>query len=159
MNKPDQITIRVLKYDGVEHRRWRATLSRRDNSLLILDAQFEDEVEHDLLGRIGRGTRTVEYYWLDRWYNVFRFLETDGSTRLHYCNVNMPPVLSDGTLTYIDLDIDILVQPDFSYQVLDLEEFEANAVRFEYPERVKAETHAAVDELISLIETRQFPFS
>jgi protein associated with RNAse G/E len=159
MNEPDQITIRVLKYDGAEHRRWRATLSRRDNSLLILDAQFEDEVEHDLLGRIGRGTRTVEYYWLDRWYNVFRFLETDGSTKLFYCNVNMPPVLSDATLTYIDLDIDILVQPDFSYQVLDLEEFEANAVRFEYPERVKAETHAAVDELISLIETRQFPFS
>ena len=159
MNEPDQITIRVLKYDGAEHRRWRATLSRRDDSLLILDAQFEDEVEHDLLGRIGRGMRTIEYYWLDRWYNVFRFLETDGSTKLFYCNVNMPPVLSDGTLIYIDLDIDVLVQPDFSYQVLDLEEFEANATRFEYPAQVKAETHAAVDELISLIETRQFPFS
>jgi protein associated with RNAse G/E len=159
MTEPDQITVRVLKYDGAEHRLWRATLSRRDESLLVLDAQFEDEVEHDLLGRIGRGTRTIEYYWFDRWYNVFRFLETDGSTRLYYCNVNMPPVLSDGTLTYIDLDIDILVQPDFSYQVLDLEEFEANAARFEYPEQVKADAHAAVDELIALIETRQFPFS
>jgi protein associated with RNAse G/E len=159
MTQPDQITVRVLKYDGAEHRRWRAVLSRRDESLLILDAQFEDEVEHDLLGRIGRGTRTIEYYWFDRWYNVFRFLETDRSTRLYYCNVNMPPILSDGTLTYIDLDIDILVQPDFSYQVLDLEEFEANAVRFEYPEQVKADAHAAVDELIALIETRQFPFS
>ena len=48
MNEPDQITIRVLKYDGAEHRRWRATLSRRDESLLVLDAQFKDEVEHDL---------------------------------------------------------------------------------------------------------------
>jgi protein associated with RNAse G/E len=159
MNEPDQITIRVLKYDGAEHRRWRATLSSRDECLLVFDAQFEDEVEHDLLGRIGCGTRTIEYYWLDRWYNVFRFLETDGSTRLYYCNVNMPPVLSDGTITYIDLDIDILVQPDFSYQVLDLEEFEANAARFAYPEQVKEEAHAAVNELIALIETRQFPFS
>jgi protein associated with RNAse G/E len=159
MTEPEQITVRVLKYDGAEHRRWRATLSWRDESLLVLDAQFEDEVEHNLLGRIGRGTRTIEYYWLDRWYNVFRFLETDGSTKLFYCNLNMPPVLSDGTLTYIDLDIDILVQPDFSYQVLDLDEFEANAARFEYPEQVKAEAHAAVDELIALIETRQYPFS
>jgi protein associated with RNAse G/E len=159
MTEPEQITVRVLKYDGAEHRRWRAVLSQRDESLLVLDAQFKDEVEHDLLGRIGRGTRTIEYYWLDRWYNVFRFLETDGSTRLYYCNVNMPPVLSDGTLTYIDLDIDIFVQPNFSYQVLDLEEFEANAARFEYPEQVKAEAHAAVNELITLIETRQYPFS
>jgi protein associated with RNAse G/E len=159
MTEPDQITVRVLKYDGSESRRWHATLSRQEGSLVVVDAQFEDDVRHHLLGEIGRGTRTIEYYWLDRWYNVFRFLEGDGRTRLYYCNVNMPPVMSHGSLTYIDLDIDVLVQPDFSYQVLDLEEFEENAARFEYPEQIKASARAAVGELILLIETRQFPFS
>jgi protein associated with RNAse G/E len=156
---PDQITVRVLKYDGAEHRRWRANVSRQDEGLIVLDARFEDDVQHNLLGNIARGTRTVEYYWLDRWYNVFRFLESDGVTRLFYCNVNMPPVLSDGILTYIDLDIDVLVQPDLSYQILDLEEFAENAARYAYPEQVKIQTQSALDELISLIETRQFPFS
>src|SRR5258708_39534126 len=106
---PDHITVRVLKYDGTEHRRWNTTLAREDESLIVLDAAFEDEVEHDLLGRIKRGTRTIEYYWLDRWYNIFRFLEGDGSTKLHYFNVNTPPSINDGILSYIDLDIDILV--------------------------------------------------
>lgn len=159
MTEPKQLTVRVLKYDGSEYRHWRGTLSRQEGSLIVVDAQFEEDVRHHLLGEINCGTQTIEYYWLDRWYNVFRFLESDGRTRLFYCNVNMPPVVGDGSLTYIDLDIDVLVQPDFSYQVLDLEEFEENAARFEYPEQVKIETRAAVSELISLIETRQFPFS
>jgi protein associated with RNAse G/E len=159
MSEPDQIIVRVLKYDGVESRRWNARLDRQDDSLIVLHAAFDDDVDHELLGNISRGTRTIEYYWLDRWYNVFRFLESDGTTKLFYCNINLPPALSGGIISYVDLDIDLLVQPDFSYQVLDLEEFAVNALRYVYPQQVKAQAQAAIDELISMIETRQFPFS
>jgi protein associated with RNAse G/E len=153
-----KITVRVLKYDGTEYRRWAATMARQDDRMIVLDAEFEFDVQHHLLGGIPRGTRTVEYYWLDRWYNVFRFLETDGTTRLYYCNVNMPPTINHSVLSYIDLDIDILVRPDFSYQILDLEEFAANAAWYGYPEQVKTQAHEAVDELISMIKARQAPF-
>src|ERR1700674_2743116 len=155
---PAEVTVRVLKYDGAEHRRWSAKLTRREGSLIVLDAAFEFDVQHHLLGDIQCGTRTIEYYWLDRWYNVFGFLSSDGSTRLFYCNVNKPPKFENDVLTYIDLDIDILVQPDFAYQVLDLKEFAENAGRYGYEEEIKRQAHAAVDELITLIEKRQFPF-
>jgi protein associated with RNAse G/E len=158
MESPDQVTIRVLKYDGTEYRRWNARLSQNNSSLLVLDAEFEHDVQHDLLGAIPGGTRTIEYYWLDRWYNIFRFVKDDNTTRLYYCNINMPPSLADHVLTYIDLDIDILVQPDFSYQVLDLDEFEENARRYGYSEEVKSQARAAVDEVVSMIVTHQFPF-
>lgn len=156
---PDAITVRVLKYDGAEYRHWNATIAHREDPLIVLDAEFADDVRHYLLGNIQRGTRTIEYYWLDRWYNIFRFLESDQTTKLFYCNIGMPPAISGSVLSYIDLDIDILVQPDWSFQVLDLEEFEVNAARYGYPEQVKKQTHKTVDELISMIETRQFPFS
>src|SRR5467141_288218 len=125
---PVEVTVRVLKYDGTEYRRWNARLSRRDGLLIVLEAEFDRGVQHDLLGEIRAGTKTVEYYWLDRWYNVFRFLKDDCATRLYYCNINTPPRFEDCVLTYTDLDIDILVEPNLSYQVLDLEEFETNAV-------------------------------
>jgi len=159
MTTSDEITVRVLKYDGTEHRRWEATLTQQDGSLIVLAAEFADEIRHHLLGHIHRGTRTIEYYWLDRWYNIFRFLETDGSTKLFYCNVSMPPTIHNGVLSYIDLDIDVLVQPDWSFQVLDLEEFETNAQQYGYSEQVKTQTHQTLAELISRIQTRQFPFS
>ena len=155
---PEELTVRVLKYDGAEYRRWYARLARREGSLMVLDAEFEFDVQHHLLGDIQRGTRTIEYYWLDRWYNVFRFLKADGCTRLYYCNVNMPPKLENDVLTYIDLDIDILVQPDLSYQVLDLDEFAANAARYGYSGEIKRQADAAVAGLISLIEKREVPF-
>jgi len=158
MTRQSQITVRVLKYDGTEYRRWDATMARQEDRLIVLDAEFDHDVQHHLLGEIPRGTRTLEYYWLDRWYNVFRFLEADGTTKLFYCNVNMPPTISSSSLTYIDLDIDILVRPDFSYQILDLEEFAANAARYGYPEQVKTRSHEAVDELIAMIKARQIPF-
>jgi len=158
MTKPNGVTVRVLKYDGTEYRCWHASVARREDALLVLDAKFEFDVQHDLLGHIKRGTRTVEYYWLDHWYNVFRFLTDDGVTRLYYCNINMPPAIANGVLSYIDLDIDILVQPDLSYQVLDVEEFEANTRRYGYSVEVRRHAHAAVEELISLVESRQFPF-
>ena len=159
MERPDQVTVRVLKYDRTEYRRWNARISQHNGSLLVLDAEFEYDVQHDLLGVIQGGTRTIEYYWLDRWYNIFRFMNGDNNgTRLYYCNINMPPSLKDNMLTYIDLDIDILVQPDFSYQVLDLDEFEENARRYSYSEEVKSKAQAAVDELVSMIARHQFPF-
>jgi protein associated with RNAse G/E len=158
MESPDQVTIRVLKYDGTEYRRWNARLSQRDGSLLVLDAEFECDVQHDLLGAIPGGTRTIEYYWLDRWYNIFRFMKGDNATRLYYCNINMPPSLDDNVVTYIDLDIDILVRPDFSYQVLDLDEFEENARRYGYSEEVKSQAQTAVHDLIVMIAAHQFPF-
>ena len=158
MSKAQEIIVRVLKYDGTEHRRWNARIAQCDDSLIVLDAEFEYDVKHEVLGEIPRGTRTAEYYWFNRWYNIFRFLEKEGSTRLWYCNINTPPNLENGVLSYIDLDIDVLVQPDFTYQVLDTDEFEQNALVFGYPDEVRRDVQRATSEVTSLIEARQFPF-
>jgi len=61
-------------------------------------------------------------------------------------------------LSYIDLDIDVLVQPDLSYQVLDTDEFEVNAARYGYSDEVKTRAREGLDELTKMIESRQFPF-
>lgn len=155
----DRVTVRVLKYNGTEHRRWNARIARCDDSVVILDAEFEYDVKHEVLGEIPRGTRTAEYYWFDRWYNIFQFLKNDGSTRFWYCNINTPPTLENGVLTYIDLDVDVMVHPDFTYQVLDIEEFEQNALVFGVPDEVRREVRRALGEVTSLIEARQFPFT
>jgi uncharacterized protein len=154
----EPVIVRVLKYDGTVYRTWTAQLREIRDQLLILDAAFEVDVQHESLGTIPKGTRTIEYYWLDRWYNIFQFLEDDGRTKLFYCNINTPPAVEEGVLRYVDLDIDVLVRPDLSYEVLDLEEFEDNARRYGYSEASKKGAQTAVNELKEMIEGRQFPF-
>ncbi len=159
ISKPEhEIVVRALKFDRREHRRWGARLQKRDGELLVLDAEFDKEVRHPQLGLIRRGTLSIEYYWLDRWYNVFRFLEPDGQLRSFYCNVNMPPEFDGRTLSYVDLDIDILVAPNLDYEILDMDEFESNAEVFNYPKAVRESAHRAVHEIISLVTERRFPF-
>ena len=111
-----------------------------------------------MLGTIAEGTLSLEYYWLDRWYNVFRFMSPTGALQNFYCNVNIAPVLHRGVLSYIDLDMDILVAPDLSFTVLDEDEFIANSAKYRYSQEVQARSHAALGELVTMIETRQFPF-
>src|SRR5436190_2092984 len=41
-----------MKYDGAEHRRWSARVRSNEFPLLVLNAQFDRDIEHDLLGRI-----------------------------------------------------------------------------------------------------------
>lgn len=153
------VTVSARKYDGTEHRRWKALLVRRAGSLLVLDAKFEEEICHDLLGIIAPGTVSIEYYWLDRWYNIFRFLEPAGNLRNYYCNVNVPPEFESGVLRYIDLDIDVLVAPDLSYTVVDEDEFCANARRYNYPQALQQRARQALKEIVALIEAREFPFN
>jgi len=147
--RDDEIVVRVYKYDGREHRTWRARLAQQVGPLIVLDAVFAEEVEHDLLGRIAAGTVSKEFYWLDRWYNVFRFNDR------FYCNVAEPPSFDGSLLTYVDLDIDVLVEQDFSYRILDLEDFET----YPYPAEVKQKARHAVAELLSLVEARSFPLN
>jgi protein associated with RNAse G/E len=155
----EAITVRAYKYDGTEHRHWRAQLTKRENSLLTLNAKFEEEIQHPLLGIIARGTLSIEFYWLDRWFNIFRFHQPSGELRNFYCNINVPPVFHRNVLSYVDLDIDILVAPDLSYSILDEDEFVANAARFKYPLEVQYQSRQALEQLVTLIESCHFPFN
>ena len=154
----DPVEVRVLKYDRNEHRRWAGFLIERHRQLVIVDATFNEDIEHELLGKVATGTISREYYWLDRWYNIFRFSDASGKLQSFYCNVGLPPSCDGRVLSYVDLDIDVLVKPDFSYQILDLEDFDENARRYDYPIEVRENAHIALAELKRLIETRSFPF-
>lgn len=159
MKHVEEITVRSLKHGGRPHRTWSARLETHERSLIVLDACFAEEVRHPILGIIEAGTLSREFFWTDRWYSVFRFGAPEGGALLNfYCNVNTPARLESGTLYFTDLDIDVLVRPDLSYSILDEDEFEKHAKLYSYPPEYRVRAREALDELISLIENRQFPF-
>ena len=156
---PGEIVVRSCKHDGRVSRSWPARVARREGSLIVLDAFFAEEVRHTLIGNIAAGTLSTEFFWTDRWYSVFRFQTPSGRLLKFYCNINTPPTLEPDALSYIDLDVDVLVQPDYSYQVLDEDEFERHAELYQYPPTYRARVREALEEIRHLIHTRQFPFS
>ena len=155
----EQVTVISRKYDLSIRRTWKCRLIERDDPLLVFVGEFEEPVEHSDLGMIEKGSISYEYYWLDRWYNIFRFHRPSGELRNYYCNVNMPPTLDAGILDYVDLDIDLIVWPDGSVVTLDEDDFAANAAKFDYPPEVRRNALEAVDQVRLLIANREFPFN
>lgn len=153
------IVVRSLNFDRSLRRSWKCELVGRTDEMLTLVGTFDREVIHPDLGVIQLGTRSTEYFWFDRWYNVFRFDEPNGEFRNFYCNINLPPTLENGVLEYVDLDIDVVLWPDGSHEVLDRNEFEQNTEAFDYPIETIAKVETTLWHLISTIKTGGFPFT
>ena len=139
-DSPSNITVRSLKYDGTISRSWPAAIESAHDNMIVLRGVFEQPVRHEGLGDIAAGTVSHEYFWSDQWYNVFRLVRPDGGLHCHYCNIALPAKWSERELSFVDLDVDIVVDVDNSVKVLDEDEFEANRIVFGYPKDVVAPT-------------------
>jgi protein associated with RNAse G/E len=156
--KQNTFTINSRKFDGEIYRSWKAELIEQTKTLLIFAGIFENEINHTHLGIIRPGTVSYEYYWTNRWYNIFRFHEPEGELRNFYCNVNQPPVFDGSSLNYIDLDIDVLVWKDLSFEILDWDEYKDNADKFKYSPELKNKVNESLKEILNLIKNKSFPF-
>lgn len=101
---------------------------------------------------------SLEFYWPGRPYTVSADCSRDGIVRRYYCNVNLPPAMGEGEVEWVDLDLDLLVNSDLTWRVLDEDEFEAHSREFGYPPEIVALARQALQDLIALVEGRAFPF-
>lgn len=154
----EKITINSRKFDGAIRRSWSCSFVAQEGSLLTFVGEFDSDVQHDHLGFIRRGTLSYEYYWLDRWYNVFRFYGPEGVLRNYYCNINVPPKFEQNILDYVDLDLDVLVWPDRRIDILDREELERNAEKYGYSAEIRKKIEDGLTEILLLIKDGVFPF-
>ena len=106
----------TYKYEG--------DLIARDENSITLEALFDraDLPFQDVVFKTG--DRFVEYYYSDRWYNIFAIHDRDdGKVKGWYCNVGMPAVIEDDVVSYVDLALDLWVSVDGKQTVLDEDEF------------------------------------
>jgi protein associated with RNAse G/E len=158
VNNKKVCTINSKKFDGNIYRSWKVDLIDESVDLLTFVGIFQKEINHSQLGLIRRGTISYEYYWKKKWYNIFRFQEPEGNLRNFYCNINQPPVFNNQILSYVDLDIDVIVWTDFSFQIVDYDEFEFNAAKFNYSSVLRKKVTESLAEVLRLIDTKSFPF-
>ncbi|MEO7507719.1 MAG: DUF402 domain-containing protein [Pyrinomonadaceae bacterium] len=153
----ETITVRSCKFDGSLHRSWKACLVSETDELVVLDGVFERDVRHEWLGLIERGTRSLEYFWTKRWYSLYRFFDTEGAVRIQYVNINLPPTLNGSELSFIDLDLDLLLHADGTHSILDEDEFQTNAQLYAYPAELCAGVRNTLNALVFEIKAGRFP--
>ncbi len=143
--------VTVIKQDLHGKETWRYTgrvLDRQDDFLTI-EAYF-NHPDIDVHGiTFVEGDRFVETYYTHRWYNIFKiYSRDDGSLKGWYCNVSYPAKISDNTISFRDLALDLLVFPDGKQVVLDEDEFK----ELDLSEKDREEAIAAIHELKRLFD-------
>jgi protein associated with RNAse G/E len=139
-------TITVVKLDHLGEETWRyqGRLVKQAPHEIILEAIFDhDEIWVEELN-LCRGDRFIEYYYDNRWYNIFEVYDrVDGHLKGWYCNVSYPAEITDSCVKYRDLALDLLVYPDGRQVVLDEDEFS----RLIIDSKTRAAAWTALNEL------------
>jgi uncharacterized protein len=111
---------------------YQGVLLSRDEHSIVLEAFF-DRLDLPFMDVVFKtGDRFVEYYYTDRWYNIFAIHDReDGNVKGWYCNIGKPAEFEDGIVSYVDLALDLWVSITGEQTVLDEDEFEALALNEE----------------------------
>lgn len=102
------------------------------------------------------GDHFLEYYYRDRWYNIFDIANTDGMRKGWYCNITEPAVIFDDRIEQVDLLLDVWVSPQGETLILDEDEFTADTTLSDEQRRG---ARTALQTLLEVIAARQEAFS
>jgi uncharacterized protein len=148
--------ITVLKRNLAGEITWQysGTVMQREPNAVTLEAFF-NHPDRGFMGVVLReNDRFVETFYTDRWYNIFEvYAREDSSFKGWYCNVGYPAVIEEGTVSYIDLALDLWVSPEGHQTVLDEDEFEA----LKLDPRDREQAMGALAELRALLQTKKPP--
>lgn len=150
--------IRVFKqnYLGQDVWEYSGTLLHRNGYQIVIEAYFDrlDTLVDELVLR--EGDKFIETYFLDKWFNVYEIFDRQtGITKAWYCNISYPAEISGNTISYRDLELDLLVYPDGLQVVLDMDEFEAMPLEKQH----RSKALKALSYLQEVFSSGENPFS
>jgi predicted RNA-binding protein associated with RNAse of E/G family len=106
--------------------------------------------------RFEPGDSFTEYYYSDRWYNIFDIADATGQRKGWYCNIAQPASIFDGRIEQVDLLLDVWVDPRGKPLVLDEDEFAADQMM---SAEVRQGALDALHELLEVIAAQREPFA
>jgi predicted RNA-binding protein associated with RNAse of E/G family len=132
-NLADEVT---WQYEGKE-------LKRDENSITVEAFFNRDDMPFQEIV-LKRNDRFVETFFIDKWYNIFEIYDRDdGKLKGWYCNITKPAVIQDGSVSYVDLALDLWVSANGSQTILDEDELED----LKLGEELKKKVYAGMQEL------------
>ena len=143
----DKFQIQCYKHDGKVHRAW--------SEAIVLDIKKDYMVFGNNKTIVtetgGSWWKTKEpaimYFFNKKWYNIIAQMKKDGI--YYYCNIATPFIIEEGTIKYIDYDLDLRVFPNGDYKILDKLEYEYHKRIMNYNDDLDKVINLSLKELIA----------
>jgi hypothetical protein len=147
--------VRKLDTRGAVALTYEGTLAERWADGVRINARWERAPLPLSYTTFEPGDHFVEWYFTDRWYNIFAISSTSGTFKGWYCNITEPAQITGRVISCRDLLLDLWVWPDGRWLVLDEDEFAADTT---LDPATRARACAALAELQELVRRREPPF-
>ncbi|HEV2580556.1 MAG TPA: DUF402 domain-containing protein [Ktedonobacteraceae bacterium] len=105
--------------------------------------------------RFEPGDHFTEYYYSDRWYNIFDIVSAVGERKGWYCNVAQPAMIFEDRIEQVDLLLDVWVDRQGVPLVLDEDEFETDT---SMSDEQRAGARQGLQDLLQVIAAQDEPF-
>ena len=150
------ITVTKLNPLGERKIQYQGEVIQRLSHGVIIQAYWKQPTKD--LGYIlfEPGDRFIEYYYTDRWFNIFDISSADGTRKGWYCNIAEPAHIHDEQIEQVDLLLDVWVNPKGAPLVLDEDEFESDTTLNDEQRRG---AQRALQDLLQMIAAQTEPFS
>ena len=153
----DNFQMQCYKHNGKIHRSWsEAVMLEENKDYIVLGNNKALVIEAD-----GRTRRTREpaimYFFKKKWFNVIAQLKADGIS--YYCNIATPYIIEDGTIKYIDYDLDLRIFNTGEYKILDKMEYKYHKKIMNYSDELDIAVKNGLNELIKLYKSGSDIFS
>ncbi len=149
--------ITIIKRDarGKHELSYQGLLRKNCGAYVCVEAEF-GLADRDLgYVQLRRGDVFREWFFRDRWFNVFRVSDgRDKRLKGWYCNITRPPQFGSDWIAAEDLCLDVFVYPDGRTLLLDEEEFAA----LNLSEKERRTARKAVQEIQEMVRLRLPPF-
>ncbi len=151
------VDVQAFKHDGTLYRQW--------NGLKVIEASpfttvlfaFKTKVAEDNGQRWIIREPMLWFFSQDDFFNTNVLLRESGS--YFYTNLSSPFFFEDGTIKYIDYDLDVKMYPNKKTRVVDKEEYERHKIKMNYPQELIDKIDKTIKDVLVNIKHREGIFN
>jgi len=125
-----------------------------DEKIIIKKDWFIHDVSVGLF-TFQRGDLLTEVFFFNKWYNAY-MVERDGKLKGWYINLSKPAVFEDNKIIYTDLILDLVVDSEGNFEVLDEDEYEK--IKAEIPDFVQYNIDYTLKFLVNILNDKNIDF-
>jgi uncharacterized protein len=150
------ITVTKLNPLGERKIQYQGEVIQRLSHGVVIQAYWKQPAKDLGYTLFEPGDQFIEYYYTDRWFNIFDISSASGTRKGWYCNIAEPAHIHDEQIEQVDLLLDVWVNPKGAPLVLDEDEFESDTTLNDEQRRGARQ---ALQDLLQMIAAQTEPFS
>ncbi len=153
------VTVQKLKYNGTVRSAWEGELLESPNDKWVLVAHYPQRHLKTQNGKTMSHERLF-VHGFHRCKPVAFLIEYNHNLTVRdiKCDATLPAKIGKKKISFVDLDLDLIVTPTLKYHVRDQVAFAKRVIRWGYPRKVRRQAYAGIKHAKLLVKKEKFPF-